>query len=199
MSIFKNLRRQNAPKTAKPQSEPGQTFILEPILTPSGFVDVDGGDETPVTDVEVNMGGDTTETESVETQEVEATPDTDSEEVSNADETDDTEESNLPEATDSETELEIEEELPFFDSLPEPKGTEEGGESPGVESNETIEPDGELISALSANSSEPEEAETPDTEETAVAEESEEETEADRDETTPVLDISQPNFTFDSG
>ncbi|MDJ1178059.1 hypothetical protein PJF56_04195, partial [Roseofilum sp. BLCC_M91] len=195
MSIFKNLFGQNTSETAKPQSEPGQTFILEPILTPSGFVDVDGGDETPVTDVEVNMGGDSTETESVETQEVDAN----SEEVSDADETDDTEESNLPEATDSETELEIEEELPFFDSLPEPKGTEEGGESPGVESNETIEPDGELISALSANSSEPEEAETPDTEETAVAEESEEETEADRDETTPVLDISQPNFTFDSG
>lgn len=207
MSIFKNLFGQNSPKTAKPQSEEGQTFILEPILTPSGLpIDLDGINEADDTNIDVDLGREGIDFESAEPSEVEDIPDTDLEEVSEVEETDDTEESNSPEAAiDPETDLEIEEELPFFDSLPEPKGAEDSAERLSLDSDGTIEPDGkqQLISAFSANSSEPEEVENPEIDSTAGVEENSEETveetDADSDEVAPVLDISQPNFTFDSG
>ncbi|MBP0028202.1 DUF4114 domain-containing protein [Roseofilum sp. Guam] len=207
MSIFKNFFGQNSPKTAKPQFEEGQTFILEPILTPSGLpIDLDGGSEASNTNIEVDLGGEDLDFESAEPSEVEDIPDTDLEEVSEVEETDDTEESNsLEAAIDPETDREIEEELPFFDSLPEPKGAEDSAERLSLDSDGTIEPDGEqqLISAFSANSSEPEEVENPEIDGTAGVEENSEdtveETDADSDEIAPVLEIAQPNFTFDSG
>ncbi len=214
MSFFKNFRRSNAPKTAQPQSQPGQTFILEPILTPSSGLPIDGGDtgdEIPLLqgDLEINL-------DPLEGDEIDIPDSTKASEVEPS-EGAEAENTNVTEADADidqvEFDPETEEEVSYITSLSEdppsePEREEIAIKEPTKPNNLKPESDKQALSRFPASLEaaendrellQPSVTETTDTESPETGDEILNHTEEDREEIVPVLDISQPNFTFDSG
>jgi len=159
MNFLKKLFGKKAIAENQRQDENSQTFILEPILTPSALIDVETGEETPDIDSEelVDIAPLTLE-------EAEIIEEPLSEERETLEKPLEAEE----------TRYEIEEELPFFTSLPESMSTEEVeseiGESEGELNleNDLLEPEGQTETILPEIESAAEEISAPETEESAA-------------------------------
>ena len=167
MNFFKKLFSQNRVKANQHHRENSQTFILEPILTPSALIDIETGEETPNLDSELLA---------------DIAP-------SNPEELERTEESLSEERNPLENPLEveetvdeIEEELPFFTSLTESISREEVEGELNLESDplepeelslpsevrDSIEPEVETATTLPEISSVEEELSPTETEQSAA-------------------------------
>ena len=204
MDFLKKFFRKNASKTIHTNPNQGQTFILEQILTPSAM-GLDGGDEIPSLDPEL---------------EIDLAP-TDSEEIDLPDNTDNfgEEPPDVGDVDGGEVEFDpaTEKEVPYITSLPTGDDADIKGDQTvrGEESiiqyrieTDEIQPDGEKqpLAAASVRSIEPEgyaEALEPtDNTETQSPDAGEEilnTTEEENENLVSALEISPPNFTFDSG
>jgi len=170
MDFLKKFFRKNAPKAPETNPNPGQTFILEPILTPSGLgLDGDAGDGTPPLDgdfdIDLNAAdGDDIDTPDDISSTLDAEPTDSGEDDSTAGDNPDVSGGEIDDSDIDDSDIE---EISYITSLTEDEGldtpgnqldTELQGEgqqtlNPEQVEAKDIEPDGEQepLTALSAN------------------------------------------------
>ncbi|MDJ1174419.1 S8 family serine peptidase [Roseofilum capinflatum] len=170
MDFLKKFFRKNAPKPPKTNPNPGQTFILEPILTPSGLgLDGDAGDGTPPLDgdfdIDLNAAdGDDIDTPDDISSTLDAEPTDSGEDDSTAGDNPDVSGGEIDDSDIDDSDIE---EISYITSVAEDEGldtpgnqldTELQGEgqqtlNPEQVEAKDIEPDGEQepLAALSAN------------------------------------------------